>query len=310
MSSRRGLQDEADLFAHEAPPRGLDVASGPRIGPPERLSATMALSTILFGVVILGVGFTLDDPAPVMPTLDVILTRTSTAEPPKNPDFLAQASNQGGGESDKAERPREPQFSDVPKPTEGMAPEPMTAQAPLPSPEYQERLLTTTGPTDRRTPRPEDRDRPPLPLPTGEELMQQSMEMARLAAELDREREAYARRPKIKHISASTQEAEYAMYMNAWVKKVERVGNLNYPEEARRRGMSGRLVMTVIVRRDGTVGDILLNTPSGHKVLDDAAQRTVRLAEPFPPLPHTGEDIDELYITRTWDFLPGGVSTR
>jgi protein TonB len=303
------LAAEPDLF-ESLVPRGLDVPAGPKIGPPERLTATLALSAIAFGVLILGVGFTLDDPAPVMPTLDVILTRTQSDTPPKAPDFLAQAANQGGGESDKAQRPREPQFADVPKPDPGMAPEPMTAQAPPPAPEYQERLLTTVGPSDRRTPKPEDRDQPPTPLPTGDELMRQSMEMARLASELDRQREAYAKRPKTKRISASTQEYEYASYMRMWVERVERVGTLNYPDEARRRGLSGRLIMTVMIKRDGSVGDILLNTPSGQKVLDEAAKATVRLAEPFPPLPQTSEDVDELYITRTWDFQAGGVSTR
>jgi protein TonB len=304
------LAGEPDLF-DELEARSLQVRPGPRIGPPERLSATMALSAIAFGVLILGVGFTLDDPAPVMPTLDVILTRTRTDEPPKHADFIAQASNQGGGESDKAQRPREPQLADVPKPDEGIAPEPMTAQAPPPIPEtYQERMLTTVGQSDRRAPKPEDRDNPPLPLPTGQELLRQSMEMARLASELDRQREAYAKRPKIKRISASTQEFEYAAYMRAWIEKVERVGNLNYPEQARQRGLSGRLILTVVIRRDGTVKDITLNEPSGQKLLDDAAVRTVRLAEPFPTLPKTTEDVDELYITRTWDFLPAGVSTR
>jgi protein TonB len=303
------LAGEPDLF-DELEARSLQVRPGPRIGPPERLSATMALSAIAFGVLILGVGFTLDDPAPVTPTLDVILTNTRTEVPPKEADFIAQANNQGGGDRDKPQRPRDSQLADVPKPKPGMAPEPMTAQAPPPAPDFQERLLTTVGDSDRRIPAPEDRDHPPLPLPTGEELVQQSMEMARLSAELARERELYAKRPKIKRVSASTQEFEYASYMRAWVEKVERVGNLNYPEEARHRGLSGRLIMTVVVRRDGTVKDIVLNDPSGHKLLDDAAARTVRLAEPFAPLPQTKEDVDELHITRTWDFLPAGISTR
>jgi len=184
------------------------VAPRPQIGERERLSATLVLSLLLHGMLLLGLGFALEDAAPVMPTLDVILTQTSTALTPKQADFLAQASNQGGGESDKAQRPREPQFADVPKPDPGMAPEPMTAQAPPPAPDYQERLLTTVGRTELRTPAPEDRDHPPTPLPTGDELVRQSMEMARLAAELDRQREAYARRPKTKRISASTQEFE------------------------------------------------------------------------------------------------------
>jgi protein TonB len=98
--------------------------------------------------------------------------------------------------------------------------------------------------------------------------------------------------------------------MRAWVEKVERVGNLNYPDEARRRGLGGRLVMTVVLKRDGAVADIVLNTPSGQKLLDVAAQRIVRLAQPFPPLPKTQEEIDELHITRTWDFKNGGVDTE
>jgi protein TonB len=265
---------------------------------------------VAFGVLILGVGFELDDPAPVMPTLDVILTNTQTLEKPKDPDFLAQASNKGGGDRDKPQRPREAQFGEVPKPQPGVAPEPMTAQAPPPAPEFRERLLTTTADAGRRLARPEDRDQPALPLPTGPEIMQQSLEMARLAAEQERERELYAKRPKKKFISASTQEFEYAQYMRAWVTKVERVGTLNLPSEVRTRGLTGELVLTVVVRRDGTVADITVNTPSGHPRLDAAARATVRLAEPFAPLPRTEENVDELYITRTWTFVAEGVSTR
>jgi protein TonB len=303
------LHDEPDLFAAEAA-RGPALRPGPRIGPDERLSATLALATIVFGVIILGVGFTLDDPAPVLPTLDIILTRTRTDEAPKDADFLAQATNRGGGDRDRSQRPREAQLSDVPKPEPGIAPEPMTAQAPPPAPTYQERLLTTTGATDRRTPAPEDRDQPALPLPSGAELQQQSLEAARMIAELARERELYAKRPVRKFISASTREYEFAAYMQAWVEKVERVGNLNFPDEVRRRGLEGRLVMTVVVRRDGSVGDITLTTPSGEKLLDESAIRTVRLAEPFAPLPKTREGVDELYITRTWNYVSGGVSTE
>jgi protein TonB len=94
------------------------------------------------------------------------------------------------------------------------------------------------------------------------------------------------------------------------VVKVERVGNLNYPDEARRRGLGGRLVMTVAVRRDGSIEEILLNRSSGLGVLDQAAMRIVRLAEPFPPLPRTEENIDVLHITRTWQFRNGSVASE
>jgi len=147
-------------------------------------------------------------------------------------------------------------------------------------------------------------------LPTGQELMQQSIEMARLQAEIARKQEIYAKRPKKKFISASTQAYEYASYMRAWVEKVERIGNLNFPEEARRQGLSGRLIMTVSVARDGSVKGVLIQRSSGRKILDDAAVRVVQLASPFQPLPHTSEDIDILEITRTWDYKNGSVESE
>jgi protein TonB len=94
--------------------------------------------------------------------------------------------------------------------------------------------------------------------------------------------------------------------MRGWVDRIERIGNLNYPDEARRRNLHGELEMTVTLRRDGSIKAIDVIRSSGEPVLDKAAERIVRLAAPFPPIP--GEQhVDELYITRTWQFLPGNV---
>jgi protein TonB len=287
------------------------VAAAPGIGPAERLSATLALSLVVFGVLILGVGFSRDDAAPVTPTLDVILTETRSDQPPEDADFIAQANNQGGGESDRPERPREEQLAPVPKADPGVAPEPLVAQAPPPEPEPIPRVLTTTAPSPLAVPVPKDqRETEPNLLPPGQDLVEQSLEMARLAAEIERRQELMAKRPKRKFISASTREYEYAAYLRAWVAKVERVGNLNYPDEARRRGLGGRLVMTVAVRRDGSIEEIVLNRSSGLGVLDQAATRIVRLSEPYPPLPQTRDGIDVLHITRTWQFQNGSVASE
>src|SRR5690606_16949441 len=115
----------------------------------------------------------------------------------------------------------------------------------------------------------------------------------------ERRSEAYAKRPKRKFVSANTREYEFASYMRGWVARVERIGNLIYPAEARDRDLSGHLVMTVAVRRDGSVERIDIVQPSGHKLLDDAAIRTVQLAAPFAPLPDTKDRVDVLHITRT-----------
>ena len=285
--------------------------AAPPIGPGERLGATLALSLVAFGVLILGVGFARELAAPVTPTLDVILTETRSDTPPEDADFIAQADNQGGGESEQAQRPREEQLAPAPKPDPGIAPEPLPAQAPPPEPEPVPRLLTTRSESPQVLPTPEDqRETEATPLPTGPELVEQSLEMARLAAEIERRQELLAKRPRRKFVSASTREYEFAAYLRAWVAKVERVGNLNYPDEARRRGLGGRLVMTVAVRRDGSIEDVLLNDSSGLGVLDQAAMRIVRLAEPFPPLPESRERVDVLHITRTWQFQSGAVTSE
>lgn len=294
----------SEVPEYQAPP------IAPKIGPNERLSATLALAAILHGVVILGVGFSLEDAAPVMPTLDVILTETQTTEAPKDADFIAQANNKGGGDKDEARRPRDTQLASVPKPEPGVAPILMTKQAPVLEPDPKERVLSTTAASVIKAVKPEEHPvTTPQKLPTGRELMQQSLEMARLAAEIERKQELYAKRPKRKFISASTQAYEYASYMRDWVQKVERVGNANYPEQARIKNLSGKLTMTVAIRKDGSVEDIVLNKPSGVVIIDQAAMKIVRLTEPFAPLPKTADNIDVLHITRTWDFGGGDLET-
>jgi protein TonB len=107
-------------------------------------------------------------------------------------------------------------------------------------------------------------------------------------------------------VSASTQEYAYANYLRSWVDRAERVGNLNYPDEARRKRLSGQLVITVAVRRDGSVEQAHIIQSSGIPLLDSTALRIIELAAPFPPLPKTDENVDVLHVTRTWQFLPGG----
>ncbi len=283
-----------------APPGYADADNG-------RVSATFVLSLMVHGILLLGLGWTLENAAPVMPTLDVILTQTTSALTPKQADFLAQASNQGGGEHDKSTRPREAQSGPLPQATTGLAPRTLRAQSPAPQPAPQARVVTssrgeTATPTARSTPTPSER-----PLPQGQEKIEHDMEMARLAAEIHMRSERYAKRPTRKFVSASTQEYTWAGYLREWVDRVERVGNLNYPDEARRRHLAGQVVISVAIRRDGSVERADIVKSSGVPLLDGSALRIARLAEPYPPLPRTDENPDILHVTRTWNFLPGGT---
>ncbi|HVQ32809.1 MAG TPA: energy transducer TonB [Lysobacter sp.] len=283
------------------------AAPPPQVGEKERLSATMVLSLLLHGMLILGLGFALNDAAPVLPTLDVILTQTSTALTPKQADFLAQASNQGGGEHEKTTRPRDLQSGQVPKPDDGVAPRELRAQTPAPQPPPQARVVSSTR-GETRSPLPEASPQvEPTPLPPGPMKIEHDMEMARLAAEIHLRSERYAKRPSRKFVSASTREYAWAAYLRAWVDRAERVGNLNYPDEARRRHIGGVVVINVGIRRDGTVERADIVQSSHVPMLDTAALRIVTLAQPYPPLPKTAENPDILNVVRTWQFLPGGT---
>ena len=275
-------------------------------GSGDRLGVTLLFSLIAHGVLALGLTFEYEKPAASLPSLDVILVQSASGTKPDKADFLAQAHNSGGGESDKPARPTDPLSSPIHKPDPGLAPRPIEAGAPKAHAPTPHEVLTRQQSqfsvhTEKEVPEQED-----LPQPTARELMERKVEMARLAEEVQREATAYAKRPKKKFISANSKEYEYAAYMSAWVARVERIGNLNYPDEARRQQLHGQLVLTVALNRDGSIRSTDVIQSSGHKLLDDAAIRIVRLAAPFPPIP-TAEKIDELYVTRTWQFLPGDV---
>jgi protein TonB len=151
-------------------------------------------------------------------------------------------------------------------------------------------------------------DQQPAPaapaLPTASQLITRSFALASLNSELQQKLQTHAKRPRQKYISANTQEYRYAAYMEAWRAKVERIGNINYPDEARQRKLSGALLLDVALRPDGSVIEILVRRSSGHKVLDDAAVRIVELAAPFAPFPEDiAREVDVLHVTRTWKFL-------
>ncbi len=275
----------------------------------ERLRVTMLFSLIVHAVLILGISFTYEQPADSMPSLDVILVQSSSAQKPKDADFLANANQKGGGESEKSSRPRQPETSPIPKARPGLAPLPQKAGAPKPQEATPRAVLTGGNNADFQV-KPiteQQREVPKLDALTAQELIERSLEMAQLAAEVDRQREQYAKRPRRKFISANTREYAYAAYMRAWVAKIERIGALNFPEEAARRKITGQVVLTAAVRRDGTLESVEMITPSGHDFLDQAAIRIVETGAPFAPLPQSDEQIDVLHITRTVQFLTGSV---
>lgn len=282
----------------------------------DRMGVALLFSLVLHAVLILGLGFHFAKPAPSVPTLDVTLINTSNAESPGKADFLAQANNAGGGTSDKARRPGAPFSGPLPVADAGIAPAAVMPAAPAREKASGPHVLTTTGKSDRRAASERDtRDQPQSEQRKAAIPIPQRLEMARLAQEVRREQESYAHRPRRKYISANTRETAFAAYQVAWVRRIERIGNLNYPDAARRRHLHGDVMLTVVLGMDGHVRDVRVNRSSGYRVLDEAAIRIVHLAAPFPGIPQdrdaNGNRYNELVITRTWQFLPGNhLETR
>ena len=154
-------------------------------------------------------------------------------------------------------------------------------------------------------PRPVDQAQP-TESPTANEMMQRTMDAMRLEAQIAKDLEAYSKRPKRHFVGSRAEEYRYARYVEDWRLKVERIGNLNYPEAARQRKLYGSLIITVSIRADGSVENVKVDKTSGHRILDAAAVHIVEMAAPYAAFPpDVRRDTDILHITRTWTFAKG-----
>ena len=270
----------------------------------DRFAVSIMMALALHAFILLGIGFVLDFKPLTHPleTLDVVLVNWRSESKPDEADFLAQASQQGGGESTEAERPSQENTGASPGPAEGEDPLDQQEQMSSVADAAREQILVENDEAEF-TQQITQIEQPEPPLPSAALLMQESMSMAKLQPGIQRDRESQSKLPRRKWISANTREYEFAAYMQAWVAKVERVGNLNYPEEVRRLKLTGDLVMTVGINVDGSVESIDIQRSSGKPQLDQAATRIVRLAGPYSPLTeHINSTVDVLHITRTWRF--------
>jgi protein TonB len=273
----------------------------------DRLAMSFIMALGLHAAVLLGIGFVMDIKVLTHPleTLDVVLVNWKSETAPDEADFLAQATQQGGGSSDEASKPSQENAGISPGLTEGRDPVDLEASASSVADAAREQVALEEDKATR-TQQITSIAQPEQELPSSAVLIQESMRMARLQPGIQRDRASPSRLPRRKWISANTRQYEYAAYMQAWVTKVERVGNLNYPEEARRLKLVGDLMMTVGITHDGSVESIDIIRSSGLAQLDQAAIRIVRLAAPYSPLPEQiGSSTDVLHITRTWQFSRG-----
>lgn len=280
----------------------------------DRLTFTVFLALALHAIVVLGITFKPQDPRPAAQTLDITLSHSDDRQAPEHADFLAQTNQKGSGTEKEKSQITTTQIAPL-QDNQLHRIEPIQQQAVQSQPQHAVRHeITTTGHSDQvaqpKTPKIAE-EKPEAPT-SHKTLMQRALEIASLEARLDTEQRDYARRPRVMRVTAaSTLKSNDAAYVASWVNKVTRIGNLNYPDDARRRGIHGTLRLLVALWANGTIKDVQVLESSGYKVLDQAAIRIVKLAAPFAPFPtELRKKKDVLEIIRTWSFEPEGMSSQ
>lgn len=271
----------------------------------DRFGMTFFLASIFHGMLILGVTFSISPPADskTSPALDIILVQTKSPIDVEDADYLAQVSQQGGGHAEKKARPKELFSAATLSNAPGIAKQTSVQQIQKQKQNEQLALLTQRDAdysinTDKNPVKADDDT-------TVDKInSNKNTQTARLAAEISNSIELQASLDRTKYLNSSTKEFTPAKYMREWINKVERIGNLNYPDQARTKKLSGTLILDVVINAEGKLVKTDLRQSSGHQILDDAAKRIVKLAAPYSAFPKKlRSEADVIHITRSWEFL-------
>lgn len=283
------------------------IISSPNISASDRLSMTLFMAVVIHGIVILGVSFTesFQHPDSVQRTMDIILVQTESATTPKDADHIAQYNQEASGSSDTPDTPSNPFSSPLPTPSKGEAVAPQETKISEAKQTQSQQLLHTTDKATEKVVSDIETQKERVTLQQ-QKIEQQSKQttIAQLSSEINDAEKKYAERPRIHFIDAvSAKSAVEAKYTNDWVHRVESIGNLNYPEDARKDRLTGKLVINVLLDNVGKVLKVQVAISSGSKILDDAAKQIITLSSPFPEFPaEMKQAYDQLMITRTWSF--------
>jgi len=266
----------------------------------DRLGMTLFLAISLHLLIILGISFTPEDESnnDVLATLDITLVQQQSEKEPDKADYLAQANQQGSGNTSEKVKHKAVQNKASPDQTQGQADINRSASK-IKKAQNNTQVLTqessaTKVITNKKQPKTKN-----TKILSAQELIKRSKQIARLSAQNDASWQAYSQLPDSKYLYANTKSHTDAAYLAAWTRKVKKIGNMNYP----RKNKTGHLMIEVALNPNGSLIGIQILKSSRHKVLDKAAVDIVRLAAPFAPVPkEVLQDRKTLRIVRTWVF--------
>ena len=286
--------------------------SSPKISSNDRLCFTLFLAIALHVTLIIGLGFDIYDGNKASPSIEVTLSRSPSQTAPEHADYMAEDNQLGGGLLTDAALPSVTQLSEhVSQETTNTTPE-----APAPSQREQHPQQTAVVTTQAQAEQSalnlsENASQQKKLAQLREEisLQEQSMGLVSRDARLDIFEQLLTKERTLKVNSLATLKTRDAFYVKQWIDKIERVGRLNYPNEALRKNIEGKLRLKVILLADGSIRELRVTQSSGHQVLDDAAINIVRRAGTFPPFSaKMKKHYDQLEITRVWQFTKDGKS--
>ena len=270
----------------------------------DRLTVTMFLVGLFHLIVILGVTFA--PPASdtsEAPTLEVLLVDNSLPDSAENlhASYLSDRTQQGSGNATDG-RTRQPGAGSAPENAPGeKSPEP---DASRPSYDEQGNLIVTPAGATRFVANTADMALPPLPeeLKTGIPTPFDGLDPNAALALKGRERRELL-------VTPSTRASDVATYLDGWRRRIEQVGTLNFPNEARRQHLSGNPLVLVVLASNGGLVRADIRRSSGHAELDQAALDILRLATPFESFPaELSRRYDVLRFSYEWEFVAGHLA--
>jgi protein TonB len=271
----------------------------------DRLTFTLFVALVLHAVILFGVTFVAPHiQMPHVMEVTLALHRSDRSNP--DADFLAQANQEGSGTAEDVRELTSPQQSPFTSNRINQTQSRDQAAQSKRIDDVRRQVITTIANARNRHDNKLAQDLQDEQLQEQDPQMAttQSLEMESLEARLEAKKQEYAKRPRIRNVdSLSTREDRDAAYIDAFRAKVEQIGNQNYPDLAKQRHLIGNVRLLVGLWSDGRIRSIEVLSSSGYPLLDQAARRSVQLAEPFPPFPLAmRRDTDVLQIIRTWKF--------
>ncbi|NVJ50259.1 MAG: energy transducer TonB [Gammaproteobacteria bacterium] len=291
---------------------GLLKQQGPEIRESDRLTFAAIIAVAFHAMLFFGIVFTLPEKKtqPASPVMQVVLAQYHAVEKPEKADFIGQDNQQGGGDQELLQNPTTTELAKIPDPTKqaSLSAAQSSISEPLqPNPEVLTGLNDTTVFLQEQKDAPEQTEQPLMDTAT---LIQKSYELSGLNAQLDQQQQLASKNLRKRQVSAAIHRSSDALYLDTWRRRIEEVGNQNYPSLAKQKKIYGELVLKVAVNADGTIRDISVMDSSGHQVLDQAAIQIVRQSAPFAPFDEVmKKDTDVLEIVRLWRFEPGDQMT-